>query len=214
MKNYLFSEKRFAFMAPPGLRETVTGGAEKIPESVCKKADKKYFGIIKKAGKLSTRVLKKRLNNGVIPKQVKKAAEREVNKTKFLYQTPAAFKAKVSKVARALLAKVKAEVKISRAKLINTRGQIQTDIKKTAQKEAGYSATGSDDMSVSMGGRMATFKNIVSSMNGKAPKNKLLYVAKNYKKVATDGVDNGIYEEYKVTIDRSIKRNMTAALNA
>lgn len=212
MKNIMFSEQRLIFRSGGG--ETLPPKVEKVPESVCKKADKRYFDIIKKAGKISSGVLQKRLERGVIPKQVKKAAEQEVNKTKFLYPTAKAYDAKVNKVARALFSKVKTEVKIQSSKLADVRGQIQTDIKKAAQKEAGYSETGSDDMTVSTGGRMATFKNIVSSMNGKVPKNKLLYVAKNYKQVAVNGVDNGVYEEYKVQIDLSIRRNMTDALNA
>ena len=61
---------------------------------------------------------------------------------------------------------------------------------------------------------MAQYKGIVSKMNGSVPKAKLLYVAKNYKSIATNGVDTAITKNTQGMVQAKIRKHMTTALNA
>jgi hypothetical protein len=209
--NLFFSEKRFIYMN--GL-STAPRGVEKVPTSVCKKADSRYFNMIKNAGKLNARKFQKRLKRSVLPKEVKKAAIKKVTETKFLYPTTKAFNAKVAKVAKKLLKLVKNDnMKIKPDAVDDLRAQAQSDIKTAAQKAAGFNEASSEDITVSTN-RMAQYKGIVSQMNGKVSKTKLLYVAKNYKAIAVDGVDAAITRNTQGMVQAKIRKHMTKALNA
>lgn len=216
MKNpMLFSENRLIYRGgPKGGPESAGSSAEKISPRICKQADAKYFNVINKVGKLSAKKFEKRLKGAVLPKAVKKAAKAEVEKTKYLYPTKEALEAKINKVAASLLQLINKEG-ITLQHLDDLRGQAQGDIKRTAQKEAGYSGDTTSDTEATIGtGGMTRYKGIISKMNGKVPKQNLLKVAKGYKKIAIEGLDSAIATNAKVVIENKIKKHMTTALNA
>lgn len=215
MKKLIFAEKRFIFRSGgEGGIEASQRSAEKVPENICKKADSRYFNIIKKAGTLKADSFQKRLNTSVLPKEVKKAAIAEVTKNKFLYPTKEAFDAKVAKVSKNLLQLIKKDnLNITPEAVNDLRAQAQGDIKRTAQKEAGYQENSSDDISVSTNA-LSQYKGIISQMNGKVSKAKLLTVAKNYKNIAVEGVDAAISRNTQGMVQSKINKHMTTALNA
>lgn len=207
--NLIFSEKRLAYVdKPPVKRYDIANAKLELPKNVCKQADKRYFSIIKKAGRLPRSTFQKRLKKSALPKEAKKAAIKEVTKTKYLYPTQKAFDAKVKKVAKKLVELAGTE-KIKSSDLSNLRDGAQDAIKFTAEQTAGFDS--SSDMSVAKS-RIAQYKGIVSKMNGKVPKNNLLRVVKDYKKIALNGIDYAIGKKMK--LQSKFKRHMTAALNA
>ncbi len=207
--NLFFAEKRLAYNL--GNSPKLSSSAEKVPSSVCKKADARYFSVIKKVGKLSAASFQKKFEKSTLPAKAKKAAIEEVNKTKFLYPTQEAFDAQVTKVSKKLIKLIIKDSKIKSSDLPNLIDEAQDGIKVAAQDAAGFQSSGSSNINTNTT-RNAQFKNIVSNMNGKVSKTQLLQVVKNYKKIATTGINIAINR--KINIPRKIKKHMTTALNA